>query len=163
MHPLRATQNRILIRMTLFGAERADELWAIQSMKHYLARSLHWYRSATTVLTIWAVLLLVIATGELLPGSSAPMRLLSELALGDKIIHFCAYAVLALLPALGVRFPIAALCIVVTELVGVALEFVQTFVSGRSCDIYDIVANTGGVIAGIGLAIILRTRLMRRS
>ena len=130
-------------------------------MKHYLARSLHWYRSTTTVLMVWAVLLLVIATGELLPGSSAPMRLLSELALGDKIIHFCAYSVLALLPAFGLRLPIAALCVVVTELVGVALEFVQTFVSGRSCDIYDIAANTGGVLAGIGFAIILRTRVMR--
>ena len=116
-----------------------------------------------TVLIVWAVLLLVIASGELLPGSSAPMRLLSELALGDKIIHFCAYSVLALLPVFGLRFPIAALCVVVTELVGVALEFVQTFVSGRSCDIYDIAANTGGVLAGIGFAIILRTRVMRRS
>ena len=112
---------------------------------------------------VWAVLLLIIASGELLPGSSAPMRLLSELALGDKIIHFCAYSVLALLPAFGLRLPIAALCVVVTELVGVALEFAQTFVSGRSCDIYDIAANTGGVLAGIGFAIILRTRVMRRS
>ena len=149
--------------MTPFGTQRADELWTIQSMKHYLARSLHWYRSTTTVLMVWAVLLLVIASGELLPGSSAPMRLLSELAVGDKIIHFCAYSVLALLPAFGLRFPIAALCVGVTELVGVALEFVQTFVSGRSCDIYDIAANTGGVLAGIGFAIILRTRVMRRS
>ena len=147
--------------MTPFGTQRADELWTIQSMKHYLARSLHRYRSTKTVLMVWAVLLLVIASGELLPGSSAPIRLLSELALGDKIIHFCAYSVLALLPAFGLRFPIAALCVVVTELVGVALEFVQTFVSGRSCDIYDIAANTGGVLAGIGFAIILRTRVMR--
>jgi VanZ family protein len=105
---------------------------------------------------------MVIATGELLPGSSAPVRLLSDLALGDKVIHFCAYAVLALLPAVGLRFSMAVVCVVVTELVGVALEFAQTVVSGRSCDIHDIVANTGGVIAGIGLAMILRARVMRR-
>jgi VanZ family protein len=130
-------------------------------MRYYLARSFHWYRTRT-VLMVWIVLLLVVATGELLPGSSAPMRLLSELALGDKIIHFCAYAVLAFLPAVGLRFSIAAVCVVITESVGVALEFAQTAVSGRSCDIYDIAANTGGVIAGIGLAMILRARVMRR-
>jgi len=146
--------------MDPFGTQRVDELWTLQSMRYYLARSFYWYRTKA-VLIVWIVLLAVIATGELLPGSSAPVRLLSELALGDKIIHFCAYAVLALLPAVGLRFSIAAVCVVITELVGVALEFAQMLVSGRSCDIYDIVANTGGVIAGIGLAMILRTRVMR--
>jgi VanZ family protein len=131
-------------------------------MSRYMAQWFHWYRTKT-VLAVWAVLLLVIATGELLPGNSAPIMLLSEFELSDKIIHFSAYAVLALVPAFGLRFQMAALCVIATELVGVALELAQTLVNGRSCDIYDLAANTGGVLAGIGLAMILRARFMRRS
>jgi VanZ family protein len=87
--------------------------------------------------------------------------LLSQFVLGDKMIHFIAYAVVALVPALGLRLSIAARCVVATELTGISLEFAQTFVDGRSCDIYDIVANTLGALTGIVLAMMLRTRFVK--
>lgn len=129
------------------------------SLSHLIDRSVKWYRPEI-VLGVWAVLLLIVAGGELLPGSSAPVMLLSQFALGDKMIHFIAYAVVASVPVLGLPLRLAVACVVTTELMGGVLEFAQRFVSGRSCDLNDIVANTGGVLIGILLATVLRVWLL---
>ena len=105
-------------------------------------------------------MLLVIA-GELLPRNSAPMMLLTSADVSDKVMHFSAYAVLALVPAIGLQFSIAIPCIVANELVGVGLEFAQLLVPDRSCDLYDAAANTAGVLVGTALAIVIRSRIVR--
>ena len=118
------------------------------------------YRSRT-VLLLWAGLLLLVGAGEVLPWNSLPMELLSGSHLSDKVMHFSAYAVLALVPAVGFQFSAALPCLIATELVGVGLEFSQLLVPGRSCDVYDVAANTVGVLAGAALAIVIRSRIVR--
>jgi VanZ family protein len=114
-----------------------------------------------TVLLVWAGLLLLVIIGELLPQNSRPMILLSSANIGDKLLHFSAYAVLAFIPAIGLQLSSAIACLIASEVVGVGLEFAQLFVPDRSCDPYDAVANTAGVLAGTALAIVIRSRVVR--
>ena len=111
------------------------------------------------VLPLWAGLLLFASISELLPGDSAPIMAVSNV--NDKFLHFSAYAVVAFVPAFGLRFSTALLCVITTELVGIGLEFAQLFVRQRSCDPYDIAANTAGVLAGVLLAVAGRSRVIR--
>lgn len=111
------------------------------------------------VLPLWAGLLLLTSISELLPGDSAPIMAVSHV--NDKLMHFSAYAVVAFVPAFGLRFSTALRCVITTELVGIGLEFAQLFVRQRSCDPYDIAANTAGVFAGVLLAVAGRSRLLR--
>ena len=113
------------------------------------------------ILPLWAGLLLFTIISELLPGDSAPMMALSLTHVNDKVLHFSAYAVLVFIPVFGLRLSTALGCIVATELVGIGLEYAQTFVRQRSYDPYDMAANTAGVLAGITLAIAGRARLIR--
>lgn len=115
----------------------------------------------TLVLPLWAGLLLFAVVSELLPGDSSPIVALSAFHVNDKFIHFSTYAVIALVPAYGLRFRTAASCVVTTELVGIGLEVAQLFVRGRSCDPYDLLANTVGVLAGMSVALFARSRLGR--
>lgn len=95
---------------------------------------------------------IVVATGELLPGNSSAMRLISETAVNDKVLHGCAYAVLAFVPAIGLRWQLAVVAVVLAELGGIGLELAQRWVPGRSCDFYDVLANTAGLACGSSIA-----------
>lgn len=73
----------------------------------------------------------------------------------DKLFHAGAYGVLALLVtfALGATTRRAALAaVVVASLYGVSDELHQYFVPGRSCDVVDWLADTGG--AAVALAVL---------
>jgi VanZ family protein len=113
------------------------------------------------VVLLWAGLLLLVIAGELLPPNSRALMFLSNALVSDKFMHFSAYAVLALIPTIGLQFTTAIPFIVASELMGVGLEFAQLLVPNRSCDPYDAAANTAGVIAGTGLAIAIRSRIIR--
>lgn len=108
----------------------------------------------------WAALAclaaLVIAWGSLTPGSELP-----ETLPWDKASHFIGYAGLAGLAGLaGVRLPLAFL---VALLLGIAIEFAQLPVSGRSGgDWADILANgLGAASAALGLHAFRRVCLSR--
>ena len=116
-------------------------------------------RSRRIVLLLWAGLLLFAGISELLPGDSAPIMAVS--ALNDKFLHFSVYAVIAFVPAFGLRPSTAVACVLTTELVGIVLEFAQLFAHDRSCDPYDMAANTAGVLVGVILAMIGRSLLFR--
>ena len=107
---------------------------------------------------IWLLVLLCVITGELLPGNSAPMALVSSAALSDKALHLSAYAVLAVLPTTVFHGSVALSFLVFTELVGIALEFGQLLIPERSCDLSDIAANTAGVLIGAAAALFVRSR-----
>jgi VanZ family protein len=111
------------------------------------------------MLLLWAGLLVFAGISELLPGDSAPIMAVS--ALNDKFVHFSVYAVIAFVPAFGLRLSTAVACVLTTELVGIALEFAQLFAHDRSCDPYDMAANTAGVLVGVILAMIGRSLLFR--
>jgi VanZ family protein len=113
------------------------------------------------VLSLWVGLLLFAAIAELLPGDSAPMMVLSASHVNDKFLHFSAYAAVAFVPVFGLRLSTAMTCVIATEVVGIGLDLAQFFVRQRSCDPYDVAANTAGILVGIGVAVIGRSRVVR--
>lgn len=115
------------------------------------------------VMLLWLILLSLVIIGELLPGSSPPIRLLSGPHSEDKFIHFGAYAVLAFLPVFGLPLRTAAQCVIATEIIGLSLEVIQHFLPDRSCDLYDAAANTAGVLTGIAIAFVARSWVGRRA
>lgn len=130
--------------------------------RQYASAALETNRYAPAiVLLVWAGLLLCTAVGELLPGDSTPIMALSESNINDKFLHFSAYAAVAFVPVFGLRLGVALVCIIATELVGIALDIAQIFVRERSYDPYDIAANTVGIIVGILVAVVIRSRVVR--
>lgn len=96
---------------------------------------------------LWRVLVViavfVIAAGSLMPASGMPEQLP-----WDKASHFLAYAGLAGLTALaGIRLSLA---LVIALSLGIAIEFLQLLVAGRSGgDWADILANSLGAASGL--------------
>jgi VanZ family protein len=83
----------------------------------------------------------------------------ASFGVSDKIEHFSAYFVLAAIPVLGFeagRGVFAALSMIV---LGALLDVAQKFIPGRSFEYADIAANSVGVIMGLGIARITRSRL----
>lgn len=50
---------------------------------------------------LWIVMLALVS-GEVLPGTSPPIRWVSSTGIGDKVLHYEAYALLAGIPTLRV-------------------------------------------------------------
>ena len=79
-------------------------------------------------------------------------------SLSDKVGHLIAYAALGVLVTRGVsgRLPMritwraAALSLIVTITYGAGDELHQSFVPGRSADIYDLVADAAGGLLAVG-------------
>lgn len=91
------------------------------------------------------------------------MELLAETQVSDKLIHSAAYAGLAFVPAFALRFKTAVKCVIGAELGGICLELAQLVAPGRSCDFWDAVANTVGLLVGTGLALLARWRVLRKT
>ena len=111
---------------------------------------------------VWAALVVPVVTGSLLPGASAPMRMLSALHVNDKVEHTVAYLSLAFLPALYERPRRLVYIAVGLVALGVLLEFGQLFSPGRSFEIGDMLADAAGVIAGMSLGLWIRPLAARR-
>ena len=96
---------------------------------------------------------IAVLVASLLPTSALP-----EVRLSDKIEHFVAYAVLAVLG--GKAFP-ARPWLLATALAanGVGVEFLQHAMAlGRQGEVLDTLANTLGIAAGLGLAGVMARR-----
>ena len=90
----------------------------------------------------------------LLPGRDLP-----DVGLSDKLEHVIAYVGMALLGGLAYpgRRPLLPLALGLPAL-GIAIEFCQLFVPGRSAEVADAVADTIGV--AIGLLLVPLARLV---
>jgi len=103
---------------------------------------------------MWIVAILAVVVGSLAPGGSSLMGAVGRMHVNDKILHFSAYLVLALLPVLGFpqrrRGVIAGLSMFG---LGVVLEGLQHFSPGRSVDPADVLANGLGVCCGVLIAL----------
>jgi VanZ family protein len=77
----------------------------------------------------------------------------------DKVAHFVAYGVLMFWFAqlYARRIPYAAGFIAM----GTALEFLQGWLGYRSFELYDMIANAGGVLLGWGGALLLRKPILK--
>lgn len=77
----------------------------------------------------------------------------------DKVIHFFEYAGLAFFIAHAVmrtwsehsRIRVAALAVLLTSMFGLSDEIHQSFVPGRHADVFDLVADIAGSLAGTTL------------
>lgn len=104
---------------------------------------------------LWAVFILIIC---LLPGNTLPDISFWNFLHPDKLAHFFLYVVLSYLLVRGFKkqftfprlqnfaFVTAIICCI---LYGVFIEFLQHyFVAGRKGDVYDLLADVGGAVAG---------------
>jgi VanZ family protein len=108
-----------------------------------LRKLLHWFRQVDVWLL--APALAVVVWGELKPAGEL------EIHVWDKALHFTAYFGLSLMATIAVRASRRAVwCALALIALGGALEIIQGMV-GRDCDIWDEVANTLGVLAGLAI------------
>jgi VanZ family protein len=112
---------------------------------------------------LWSISLVLVVTGSLLPASSPVVRAVGKLPVSQKVLHFLAYTWLALLALLAIRrWHSAMLAALAMILLGVALEFGQKLVPGRSFEIRDMFINGFGVLTGVAIGILSR-RIMPAS
>ena len=99
----------------------------------------------------WAVLIFLASS---IPQHAFPE---SRIFTQDKVIHGAVYAVLALLVFRGIRvrnpaapaFSVIWRTILICLLYGALDELHQSYVPGRSCDVFDLIAD----VCGAGLAV----------
>ena len=109
----------------------------------------------------WACTVLL-ALGIFLESSSSDIgSMLPNLPPGsDKVAHAFMYALLSACLTLATARP--GFAVVVSSLYGVSDEVHQSFVPGRTSDVFDLVADvTGALIGALGVAF-LRRRLAKR-
>jgi VanZ family protein len=98
-----------------------------------------------------------VIAGSLAPAQSGVVHLIDLGGINDKVEHFTAYAVLAALPNLhGFRCRRIGVAMVFLFLLGAALELGQLFSPGRTCDWHDLLADSGGILAGVALVRVLQ-------
>lgn len=101
----------------------------------------------------WIILILFLCT---LPGSAIPGMSVFDKLHVDKIVHFVLFGGTVLLLAYGYykqKGAISGLAlfslVVVVTLYGLAIEFIQKYlVANRSFDMYDLLADGLGAVAG---------------
>lgn len=93
-----------------------------------------------------------------MPASAAPLRALDALNVSDKLVHFTAYLILMLLPALHETRLVTALLAFGIVLLGALLEFGQVLIPSRSPEVADALANLIGVLCGLAIAALIRVR-----
>ena len=108
---------------------------------------------------VWASLLTGVVIGSLLPGDSPVMKELDSLAINDKIEHFLAYAGLAFLPTLHETVAKLRGFLALAAIMGVLLELGQLLVPGRTCDVYDALADGAGILGGFLLGLAIRATI----
>jgi len=110
----------------------------------------------TVLLGLWAVLIVCVVVGSLMPAASSVMVAAGRLHVSAKVMHFCAYLALSSIPVTGFRDRrrgiVAGLSMFV---LGVLLEAGQYFSPGRAVELGDIILNGAGVGCGalVGLPI----------
>ena len=113
--------------------------------------------SSRLLYLLWLFSILLVIIGSLLPASSSLIRAIGRLPFSQKVLHFCGYTWLALLALLAIqRRPRAFGAALFMILLGVALEFGQKLVPGRSFEIRDMFINGAGVLTGIAVGFLSR-------
>ena len=107
--------------------------------RHLMTHSDPWLRATRYLL--FAAILAIVA------GSLAPSQSLPTPPFKDKVLHFGGYAAIATLALFAIRHPSRQVVgMLLITAMGVALEFGQMFVAGRSFEVWDMAANGGGVL-----------------
>lgn len=123
---------------------------------HFLARVVQANRG-------WQLLLaLLVATVCYLAFTPTPPPLAS--AWWDKANHSLAFVVLTFVACLAFPRPWRGVWLVMLGLfaLGAAIEVVQAFVPGRSCEWGDLLADSVGIVAGVLVTLPLRSAVTSR-
>ena len=111
------------------------------------------------LMVFWGFYLAGVIIGSLLPGDSVP----EVFAENDKLTHFTSYLFLGWIPSISLsRLKHALPLGLITIPLGLVLEMGQAFVPQRSPEFGDFLANTAGVLIGVGLGLAIRRALKLR-
>ena len=124
-----------------------------------MGRSLKPFRRPWLWAGLWILAIAVVVVGSLVPGRDLP-----AVPVSDKFEHFAAYAVLAAgAVQLFARWSALLGAGIGLVLLGIGMEYAQgAFTDYRVLDARDALANTVGVIAGLGTQLTpLRDLLLR--
>lgn len=112
-------------------------------------RSLKPFRRPWLWSALWCVGIAAVVIGSLLPAADVPMPDMPD---GDKLLHASAYLVLAAMAVqLFARWNSLLGAGIGLVLLGVGVEYAQgVLTADRMSDAHDALANTLGVIAGLG-------------
>ncbi len=114
----------------------------------------------TPILILWTVLICCVIIGSLLPAASPVMAAVGRMHVSDKVLHFCAYLALSLLPVIAFRDRrrglVAGLSMFVLSLL---LEAGQHYAPGRAVELHDVLANGAGVSCGTLLGLPIRASI----
>jgi len=100
----------------------------------------------------------------LFTATTLPMKELPSIALGDKVNHFSAYLLLSVMLFLTLIFQrrnillqkyAAQFALLIASVYGVLDEIHQLFIPGRSAEVLDWAADTGGALIGVIIITIL--------
>jgi VanZ family protein len=109
------------------------------------------------MLLLWAALMCCVVIGSLLPAASPVIVDIGRLHINDKVMHFCAYLALSLLPVIGFRDRRRGLRAGLSMfLLGILMEAGQHFSPGRAVELGDVIANGAGVSCGALLGLPIR-------
>jgi VanZ family protein len=82
---------------------------------------------------------------------------IGRLHINDKVMHFCAYLALSLLPVIGFRDRRRGIALGLSMfLLGILMEAGQHFAPGRAVELGDVLANGAGVSCGALLGLPVR-------
>jgi VanZ family protein len=112
---------------------------------------------------VWYALVVLVVIGSLLPADSPVMKSVDSLPVGDKVQHFTAYAALAFLPTLRERPAKLGIQLAFAAVLGVLLEFGQLYSPGRSFDVYEMMADGLGILAGFVIGLPFRLALYSKT
>jgi VanZ family protein len=103
------------------------------------------------------MLICCVIIGSLLPGTSPVMVAVGRLHISDKVLHFCAYLALSLLPVIGFRDRRRGLVAGLSMFVlGILMEACQHFAPGCAVELGDVIANGACVSCGTLLGLPVR-------
>ena len=112
---------------------------------------------------IWLALGLAVLAGSLLPNLG-PSSFHIPLAHADKLVHFSAWALLAVFaPPLLLRFASRLAAASALFLMSGAIELVQAFFPTRSASFGDLAANGLGILVGPLFGVLVAAFLVRRN
>lgn len=103
---------------------------------------------------LWIILILILCT---LPGKDIPSNSFLDKIHFDKFVHFGLFGGIVLFLSLGIYWQkkyistgTLWLLVLIAAGYGLAIEFIQKYWAiGRSFDMYDVMADTLGAIAGV--------------
>ena len=114
----------------------------------------HWRSFPKFVIVFWIISIGTVSYLSIMPQVEFPFYF----RWSDKLYHFLSYSWLSVLRFFGFSNAKKALAwALLMILLGIGLEFAQGFVPGRFFSIWDMIANSLGVSAGIFCGIIIKT------